>query len=130
MTNNDLDQIKGVLKEEIDKALDKRLSVTEKIFDEKLTATEKRLRTEIAAVERRLKSEITDSGDNIIEEIAGFMEVNILPKFEGKADKSGLDRIEGRTDRLADKVSQHDVRFKNIESIPVIAHQLKIKKAK
>lgn len=115
MTNNDLNQIS-------------------KLLDEKLTTTEKRLKTEIANTEKNLRSEITtaitESEGNIIEEIAGFMEMHILPKLKEQADKSAIDRCERRIDHLADKVGEHDVRLKDVESIPVIAHQLKIKKAK
>ncbi|MDP3758290.1 MAG: hypothetical protein Q8Q86_01095 [Candidatus Daviesbacteria bacterium] len=135
MTNNDLNQIKGAFKEEIGIALNKRLSATEQMFDKKLTDAEKRLKTEIAATEKRfnsrlasteehLKSEIATSGDNIIEEIAGFMEVNILPKLEGKVDKSNIERIERRLDHVNDKIGGHDVRIKDIESIPAVVLQL------
>lgn len=100
MTNNNLNQIS-------------------KLLDEKLTATEK-----------RLKTEITESENNIIEEIAGFMEVNFLPKLNGKADKPIVDRTERRIDHLAITIGEYDDRLKNIETIPIVAHQLKIKKAK
>lgn len=115
MTNNNLNQIS--------KLLDEKLTATRKdlttVFDEKLTATEK-----------RLKAEITESENNIIEEIAGFMEVNLLPKLDGKADKSAVERTERRIDHLAVKIGEYDVRLKNIETIPVVSHQLKIRKVK
>lgn len=134
MTNNDVSQIRQLLKEEIDKALDKRLSATEKVFDEKLTATENTLTAtfdeKLTATEKRLKTEITESENNIIEEIAGFMEVNLLPKLDGKADKPVIDRTERRIDHLAVKIGEYDVRLKNIETIPIVSHQLKIRKAK
>lgn len=135
MTNNDLKQISQLL--------DTKLTATEKRLKAEITATKAGLKAEITAVgerfdkkltdtEKRLKADITsaiaDSGDNIIEEIAGFMEVNILPKLEGKADKSDIDKVERRLDFIADKIGEHEVRLKNIESIPVIAHELKLKK--
>lgn len=142
MTTNDLNQISKLLdekltttKRELTAGIQTELTASIKTeltasIDEKLIAAEKRLRTEMIATEKRLKDKITDSGNNIIEEIAGFMEINIIPKLEGKTNKSDIERVERRTDSLADKVGEHDVRLKKIESIPAITHQLKVKRTK
>ncbi|MDO8576776.1 MAG: hypothetical protein Q7R82_00370 [Candidatus Daviesbacteria bacterium] len=118
MTNNDLSQIS--------KLLDEKLTVTEKRLKTEIAATEKRFYKRLTDTEKRLKSDITaavtDSGNNIIEEIAGFMEVNILPRLEEKVDKSDIESIERKLDHVNDKIGEHDVRIKDIESIPVIAH--------
>lgn len=111
MTNNDLSQIG-------------------KLLDEKLTAIEKRLRTEIAATKDSLRTEIAEKSDEVVNVLLEFMQAHLIPLIAESADKSDVERIERRIDHLADKVSEHDVRLKNIESIPAIAHQLKIKKAK
>lgn len=135
MANNDLNQISKLLDEKLtatEKRLRTEITTTEKRFNKRLTATEEHFNKRLTSTEEHLRADITsaitDSGDNIIEEIAGFMEVNLLPKLEDKADKSDIERVERRIDYSADKIGEHDIRLKNIESIPVIAHELKLKK--
>jgi len=76
------------------------------LLDEKLSASEKRISAEI--------------GD--------FIESNLLPQLEEKADKSDIDRIERKLDRSLAKDLEQDHRLGKMESLPVIAHQLKSKK--
>lgn len=104
MTNDDLKQI--------DQLFTKRFSVMEKSFDEKLSKN---------------KDEIIDE---VIDDVVGFMEKNLFPKLERMAEKSDIERIDRRVDRLAVDVGGHEVRIKDIEFVPVIAHQLKLKKKK
>lgn len=94
------------------------LSQISKLLDEKLTATEK-----------RLKSDIDNTKSGIISEFVTFMQDHLIPLFDEKADRSNIERVERRADLLSDEIGKHNVRLKNIESIPTIAHQLKIKKA-
>lgn len=111
MTNNDLKQL-------------------ETLMDKKLTS-----------VEIRLKEEILNSGKRIIDNIGNFMEETLLPminerfnaveeELDTKADKTDIDRIERKLDRLVDTDLDHEHRIKDIESIPVIAHELKRRKTK
>ena len=68
--------------------------------------------------------------EKIIDEFVGFMEENIFPKFETMAEKSDIERLERRLDASAVTVGTHEARIKDIERIPVIAHQLKVSKKK
>lgn len=111
MTNNDLKQI-------------------ETLMDKKMTS-----------VETRLKEELLNSGKRIIGDIGNFMEETLLPminerfdaveeELDTKAEKADIDRIERKLDRLVDTDLDHERRIKDIESIPVIAHELKRRKTK
>lgn len=104
----------------------------ETVMDKKLTAMDKRL----TAAEKRLKEEILNSGKRIRDDIGNFMEETLLPMFnerfdavderlDEKADKTDIDRIERKLDRMMDTSLDHEGRIKDIESIPVIAHELK-----
>lgn len=84
------------------------------LLDEKLAASEKRLN----------------------EDIGYFIEKNLIPQLEEKADKkdlkdlatkSDIDRIERKLDKALAKNVEQDQRLTEIESLPAIAHQLKSK---
>lgn len=112
MTNNDLKQL-GAL---IDEKLDKRLSITE----------------------TRLREEITASSKEVKEDVGDFIEHTLMPLInqrfdtidEDKADKSDIDRIERKLDRLTSTDLDHEKRIRDIELVPVIAHELKHRKSK
>lgn len=85
------------------------------LLDEKLEASEKRLN----------------------EDIGNFIEKNLLPQLDDKADKSDLkdlatksdiDRIERKLDRALVNDLEQDQRLTEIESLPAIAHELKPKR--
>lgn len=87
------------------------------IMDKKLTAAEARLK----------------------EEIGNFMEDTLLPLINERFDAvderleetaADIGRIDRKFDRLLDANLDHERRIKNIESIPVIAHELKRRKHK
>lgn len=126
MTNDDLNQIQNVLRVEINTALDSKLAGTEKRLRTEIGSTEKRLRGEMGS----LKVEIAASEKRVITEIVDFVHDQLMPLIDDKADKTDIESAARRTDYLGNKVGEHDVRLENIESIPVVAHQLKVKKAK
>ncbi len=92
-----------------------------KLLDQKL---DKRL----SETEKNLKNEIKSSEQRVMAEVGKFLEDHILEPLEQKADKSDIDRIERKLDRIIDKDVEQDSRLKRIESIPVVAHEIKHKK--
>lgn len=81
---------------------------------------------------------ILDSEERIITEMGSFVNDTILPQIEEKADKSDLENLAtkddiNRVERKLDRVTGNDMvqnkRLSDIESIPTIALQLKIKKS-
>lgn len=77
-----------------------------------------------------LDKKLSANKEEVVDEMITFMEENLFPQFERIAEKSDIERVERRIDSTADKVGEHEVRIKNIETIPVIAHELKVKKKK
>lgn len=122
MTNNDLKQI-GEL---IDEKLDKRLSVTETRLREEITASSKEVKEDIGDfIEHTLMPLLDERFDAIDERFNSIDE-----RLEEKAGKTDIDRIERKLDKLLDTDLDHEYRIKNIEAVPVIAHQLKHRKPK
>ena len=91
------------------------------LFDEKLEASEKRV---LGVV----KEEIAGSEKRILSDIGDFVSENLVPQIEEKADKTDIDRLERKMDRILDNDIETKTRLDEIETIPVIAHELKIKK--
>lgn len=135
MTSDDLSKIQKVLKTEINTALDNKLADTEKRLKTEITSTQESLRFEITSTEKRLraeigltekhlrgemgslKAEVVASEKRVISEIVDFVQDQLMPLIDDKADKKDIDNSITRTDFLSDKVGEHDVRLKNIESI-------------
>ncbi len=69
------------------------------------------------------------SEKRVIGEIGKFMADNVFPLFEEVAGKSDIERLERRIDHLADQNNILATRVTRIESIPAIAHELKVKKS-
>lgn len=68
----------------------------------------------------------------VIEDMQGDIEeikedIKSLDNRVGNVENR-LDRIENRLDSVVDNINGHNIRLKTIESIPIIAHELKIKK--
>jgi len=120
MNKQDLNQIRTIVKEEVSTIVKEEVTT---IVKEEVSASEKRL-------EKRLSEEIGKSEKRVLGEIGKFVEDQLLPLIEEKADKSDIDRLERKIDHITGKVSEHDVRITRIESVPVVAHELKHKKAK
>lgn len=110
--------------------LDKKLSALENRLDEKLAVSEKRSDKKLVALEKRLKKHTTDSIKQLSSDVGDFMQENLFPMIEEKADKSDIDRLERKLDRVLDSSVDHESRIKAIEQIPAIAHELKLKKFK
>lgn len=82
---------------------DNNLTQISNLLDEKLAASEKR----------------------VIGEVGKFIEDHLFPMIEEKADKSDIDRIERKLDRVIDTGLDHENRIKTIEQLPSIAHQMR-----
>ena len=82
--------------------------------DDNLTQISNLLDKKLAASEKR-----------VIGEIGKFMEDNLFPMIDEKADKTDIDRIERKLDRAIDTGLDHESRIKAIEQIPSIAHQIR-----
>lgn len=104
MNDEDLKKFRKVVQEEI------------KVVREEIGAVRKEIRTEITASERRILKVMSEGFNGVGE----FMENSIFPELEKKADKSDIDRLETKLDK-------NSARLDSIESIPVIAHELKIR---
>lgn len=109
MNDDDLRKVGQLLDEKInasEERLEKKLG--EKL-DEKLALSEGRLNASI-------KQLSTDIGD--------FISDNLFPMIEAKADKSDIERLERKIDRVLDTSIDHESRMRAIEEIPVVAHEL------
>lgn len=118
MTNNDLKQIGALI-------------------NEKLSSTEKRLREDL----RALRKDMLASDEQVTNNIGDFIEKTLMPminerfdaideKFDEKADKTDIDRIERKLDRILDTNFDHERRITDIESVSVVTHELKHRKSK
>lgn len=106
MSDEDLNQIRTIIREEVSSAV----------------------RGEVSSAEQRLEQKIEESGKNIIRDLGQFMEEQLFPMIEEKADKSDIERLERKLDVFSAKVANQDTRIKDIESLPAVAHELKLKK--
>lgn len=77
-----------------------------------------------------LKEEIFGSEKRIVKGIVGFFSDTVIPLIDDKADKEDIERLERKLDSNVDKIIVLKSRVDNIESIPAIAHELKIKRKK
>ena len=122
LMDNKLKGFRGVVREEISKS--------EKRLGGEISASEKRLQKDLSQTEQKLKEEISASDRRVMGDIGQFMEDNLFPMIDEKADKSDIDRLERKLDRVIDTNLGYDQRFRDIERVPVIAHELKFKKPK
>ena len=122
MNSDDFKKIKTIVKEEV--------SASEKRLRKDLSKTEQKLKKEISASEQRLRGEISASANSVMTDIGQYMEDNLFPMIDEKADKTDIDRLEGKLDRLINASKDYEIRIKDIERIPVIANELKFKKLK
>ena len=75
-----------------------------------------------------IKEDITASAQMVMSEVGKFIEDNLFPMLEEKADKTDIERLERKIDRLTDVNLDHEHRIKAIEHVPVVAHALKVTK--
>lgn len=107
--------------------LDKKLQATENRINQKLQDSESRLDKKLQATESRLDQKFETTENRIIKEIGDFIHNSVLPQIEEKADKTDIERLERKIDRILDKDMLQDRRLDKIESVPVIAHAIKSK---
>lgn len=98
------------MEQKFDKKLDTKLSEVEQKFAGKLQVTEQRLNKRIKATEQRLNKKIAQTSTDIGE----FMEKSLFPMLDEKADKSDIDRIENKLDRVIDITAGHERRIKDL----------------
>lgn len=116
MTTDDLKQIRGVIKEE--------LSYVEERLEQKIEGVSERL----TFVKKELEQKIEESGKSVMSDIAQFMDDQIAPMIDEKADKTDIERLERKLDLNLSKNLEQDHRLSKLESVPLIAHELKIRK--
>lgn len=80
---------------------------------------------DIQQISNLLDKKLKASEKKVIGEIGKFIEDQLFPMIEEKADKSDIDRIERKLDKVLDTGLDHEGRIKAIEQIPSIAHQIK-----
>lgn len=114
MNDDDLSKIRVVIKEEVTKTEQGLKGV---------------IRNEIAESEQRIlgtvRSEIVKSEERVLGEIGKFVSDQLLPAIDEKAD---IDRLERKLDYYGARVSEHEYRLDTIESLPTVAHELKLKR--
>ena len=153
MTNNDLNQISVLMDKKlkifgdnIDDKLAKislKISSTEERLKTEMHASDKSLKAELLASDaglkaemiasnKSLKAELLTSDKRVTDNVSNFIEETLLPmineRFDETVDKADIDRIERKLDRLIDTSLDHEQRIKEIESVPVVAHELKRRK--
>ncbi len=130
MNNDDFKKLRTVIKEEVASVVEEKLTASEQRSKKELTTLEQRLKREITTSEQRLKEEISASEKRVMADIGSFMEDNLFPMIEEKADKSDIDRLERKMDKVLDRGLDHESRIKAIEQVSVVAHELKLKRSK
>lgn len=102
------------------------------MIDEALVKIRTAVKDEVLASEQRMrlviKDEVVTSEKRVLNEIGKFMEDQLIPQLEEKADKADIERLERKFDHFSAKVIEHDKTLNDIKAIPVIAHALKPKK--
>ena len=108
MDDKDFNRIRTIVREEVGTTVKQEIS-----------ESEARLRTMV-------KEEITASEGRI----GQFLEERVIPLIEQKADKTDIDRLEGKLDNNIARTMEQGHRLDTLESLPMIAHELKVKKHK
>lgn len=124
MVNNNLQQISNLMDQKFKnfgEVMDKKFSGMEQKFDGKLQATEQRLNKKIQGTEQRLNKRIKTTEQRLNKkivqtstDIGEFMEKSLFPMLDEKADKSDIDRIENKLDRVIDITASHERRIKDL----------------
>ena len=85
---------------------------------------------DLKQIGKLLDEKLTSQKEEVIDEMVGLMEEHLFPRFEKMAEKSDIERIEGRLDSLAVTVGTREEKIQDMEAIRAIAHQLKVSKKK
>lgn len=119
MTNNDLNQIRGVIKEEIDSALE---PIKETLGDHTKILTD---HTKTLDNHTKILTDHTEKLDNLWDQTVTLTEDMAEVKDDITNLNVKLDQIDRKFDNSLDKEIEQDQRLEMIESIPTIAHQLR-----
>lgn len=83
---------------------------------------------ELNKIRTVLREEVTSSEERLTEDIGKFMEDQLFPMIEEKADKSDIESLGRRFDAFSTKVALLSTRLEKIASTPTVTHELKLKK--
>lgn len=115
------------LEEKLEGKLSKKFSEFEVRFERKL---EEKFDSKLEGLEGRFDKKLKTFGEDIITDITNYIDESIIPLINEKADKTDVDRMERKLDRAIDRLYGHEDRISEIESVPVVAHHLSIKKTR
>lgn len=127
ITNEEWKKLAKLLDDKLDQKLNKRFEHIDKRFD-KTDARFEKIDARFEKTEKRFDEKLKLLGENIITQITGYIDESILPLINEKADKADVARIERKLDQAIDRLYGHEDRILAIESVPVVAHHLSIKK--
>ncbi len=108
LDSQDIKQIRQVVTEEVNNL--------KQVVDGEIKDLKQVVSGEIKDLKRYVKDEIKDSEKRIIGEIGTFIEDQVLPQFDEKADKTDIDRLERKLDIFSAKVANHDQDIQKIKS--------------
>ena len=114
MNNDDIKKLRSVIREEVTTAVKEEVSSAEQRLSHKIDGS-------ISSAEQRLGEKIKQ----LSLDIGDFISERVIPLFDEKADKSDIDRLENKIDRIIDKDIEQDRRLDRIESVSVVALELK-----
>ena len=133
MAPNDLKQIDDLLQ----KRLRTEITASEKRLRGGITTIDKNLSGKIMSSEQRLRVEMVTSEQGLegalkqlSKDVGDFISDRVIPLIDEKADKSDIERLEGKVDRALDTLMDHESRIRDKEYSPVVAHDLKQKKSR
>lgn len=141
MTDDDLNKIRTLVREEVtsgekkmlgkmtssEKRMLGKITSSERKMLDKMTSGEKRMLGKITSGEKRVLDKMDQQERRILTDIGVYLEDQLFPMLEEKADKTDIDRLERKIDNISTNLIDSEKRISNIESLPIIAHQLKSK---
>ncbi|MBI2601309.1 hypothetical protein HYW42_05160 [Candidatus Daviesbacteria bacterium] len=133
LMDSKLDKFKGEIKKEISTSrqdLSEEISAVRQDLSEEISAVRQDLSEEISAVRQDLSEEISASEKRVIKGIVDFVSDHLIPLIDEKADKTDVERIERKLDSYIDETIVLKARVGDIEALPTVAHELKVKKNK
>lgn len=135
MTDKDLSKLVTVIDSKLDKfgkEINKEIAATRDGLKEEIATTRGELREEIAATRNGLRGEIKEeivaSENRVIQGILEFFRDHVMPVIDENAGKTDVERIERKLDRYIDKTIDLESRVDDIELLPIVAHELKVKR--
>ena len=129
MNDNDIKKLRGVIREEVASVVKKEVSASEQRLNQRLDnrvalvgeSLIQKLEKSILSTEQRLEVKIKQLGNDI----GDLISKELLPQIAEKADKTDIERLERKIDRAFDKDMDQDRRLDRIESVPIVALELK-----